>query len=58
MSEVVRRVDERDVRERLREVADEALCLGIVLLGQQPDVVSQAKQSLEQLTGIVRATAE
>ena len=38
-----RGVDQRDVRERLREVADQALGDRVVLLGEQADVVAQRR---------------
>ena len=41
-------VDQRDVRERLREVADQAPAPRVVLLGEQADVVAQRQQPLEQ----------
>ena len=43
--EVVRRVDEADVRERLREVAEQPLRRRVVLLGEQADVVARAPSS-------------
>src|SRR5688572_6314454 len=45
--QVARGVDQPDVRERLREVADLALEAAVVLLGQQADVVAQREQALE-----------
>src|SRR5687768_11341858 len=44
-----RGVDEPDVRERLREVAQHATGDGIVLLRQQPNIVAEREQPLEQL---------
>ena len=41
--------------ERLREVAELALRDRVVLLGEQPDVVGQAEQPLEQRAGLVGA---
>jgi hypothetical protein len=41
------RVDEADVAERLREVADQLARLGIDLLGEQSDVVDEADRALE-----------
>src|SRR5436853_888401 len=55
VTEVERRVDERDVRERLREVADLAAQPRVVLLGQQADVVAQGEQPLEKRPGFVQA---
>ena len=50
------RVDEADVRERLREVADESLRLRVVLLGQQAHVVAQAQKPLKDPTGVFMAS--
>jgi hypothetical protein len=36
------------VTERLRKVAQHAPIEGVVVLGQQADVIAQARQSLEQ----------
>ena len=44
-----RGVDQREVGERLREVAELAAGDRVVLLGQQADVVAQAEQALEEL---------
>jgi hypothetical protein len=41
-------VDDRNVRQRLREIADQVSATAIIFLGQQPDVVAQREQSLEQ----------
>ena len=49
------RVDERHVAERLREVADAGGRARVVLLGQQPDIVAQRQQPLEQLARLVAA---
>ena len=46
--QVVRGVDQRDVRERLREVADQPLASRVVLLGEQADVVAQREQPFEE----------
>ena len=58
MSDIVCRVDKRDMGERLREVADQALSAGVVFLREQADVVAQADQPLEQalrVRGAVRS---
>src|SRR5712691_200411 len=55
VTEVMRGVDERDVRERLREVADLAAAARVVLLGQQADVVAQREDPLEQRARLVDA---
>ena len=47
--ELERCVDQGDVRQRLREVSQLPLVLGIVFFGQQPNIVAQAQQALEQL---------
>ena len=47
-AEIERGVDQRDVREGLREVADQPARRAVVFLGQQPDVVAQRQQPLEQ----------
>ena len=46
-------LDEPDVRERLREVADEALSLGVVLLRDEPEVVAEGQQPLVELDRLV-----
>src|SRR3546814_647506 len=45
--EVVRGVDERDVREGLGEVAELVAAVRVVLLGEQADVVADRQQVLE-----------
>src|SRR5262249_23092375 len=39
--------DERNMREGLRKVAEQAPRVGVVLLGQQPQIVSQTEQAFE-----------
>ena len=51
-------VDERQVAERLREVADLAPQFDVVLLGEEPEVVPQAQQPLIQLARLVDPPAE
>ena len=41
-------VDQRDVGEGLRKVADQAAGARIVFLAEQPDIVAQRQQPLEQ----------
>ena len=53
MSEVVAELTSAMCENACEEIADQPLRAGVVLLGEQPDVVSEAKQSFEQLTGIV-----
>src|SRR6266511_6229288 len=47
VGQVAGAVDERHVRERLGEVAELAAEVRVELLGQQPDVVAQRQQALE-----------
>ena len=47
------RLDEREMREGLREVADESLALRVVLLRDQPEVVAEGEQPLVELHGLV-----
>ena len=42
-------VDEPDVRETLREVADQAPLAQVVLLGQEAEIVAKLQQALEEL---------
>src|SRR5205823_2956334 len=56
--EVVRRVHERDVRPGLREVAELALERGVVFLGEEPEIVLQREQPLEDLPGLVLAVLQ
>src|SRR5215217_5350012 len=53
LAEVHGGVDQRDMGEGLGEVAQLAAAGRVVLLGQQPDVVAQPQQPLEQLSGIL-----
>ena len=53
--EVEGRVDERDVRESLREVADQAFAIDVVFLGEQAEVVAQGEQALEEALRIFGA---
>src|SRR6185312_11713503 len=46
--DVERRAHEREMRERLWEVAEEALRLRVVLLRQQAEVVRKAGEPLEE----------
>ena len=56
--EVVGRVDQAHVGERLGHVADEAGGGGVELLGQETDVVPEVEQPLEELAGVVVAALE
>src|SRR5690348_13455070 len=51
-------VDQGDVRERLREVADQPAAADVVLLGEEADVVAQREQSLEELPRLVAAAGQ
>jgi hypothetical protein len=52
---VERRVHEREVRERLREVPELTARDGVVLLGEQADVVREPDQTFEELVRVVMA---
>src|SRR5690242_527079 len=45
--EVERGIDERDVREGLREISDLSFDARIVLLGEQSDIIAQCEKVLE-----------
>jgi hypothetical protein len=47
----VGRIDEPDVREGLREVPDQPPSRRVVLLGEEPEVVAQVEDPLEQPPG-------
>src|SRR3954467_11871943 len=49
LAQVHRGIDQRDVREGLREVAQLAAAARVGFLGEQADVVGEAAQALEQL---------
>src|SRR5262249_12499113 len=51
-------VDERDMREGLWEVPEEELGVGVVLFGEEAEIVAHAQQALEQLCRFVLATIE
>src|SRR4051794_13483134 len=48
MREIARRIDEREMREGLREIADEASRRRLVFLAHQADVVAQRYELFEQ----------
>src|SRR5205085_9016771 len=56
MTQVVCGVDQRHVRERLREVAYLPAQARVVFLRQQPEVVAKLEQALKQLARLVRAS--
>jgi hypothetical protein len=51
-------VDQADVAERLREVADHLVAFGVDLLGQQADVVDRRRRPLEGRLGLVQLADE
>src|SRR5438105_9192471 len=53
-----RGVYEREVGEGLGEVPQEAAGLGVVLLREQPDVVSEVEQPLEELARLLQPALE
>ena len=48
LQKIMRRIDHRQMRKRLGEIAKLPLADRIVFLRQQPDVVAQGHQALEQ----------
>src|SRR5439155_8463399 len=56
--QVQRGVDERDVGERLGEVAQQAPRSAIVLFREQPDVVGEPDQPLEESAGLLAAALQ
>src|SRR5579864_2021167 len=55
---VERRVDEREVRERLREIAELTLRSRIVFLREEPDVVGEADETIEERHRLVAAAEQ
>jgi len=51
-------VDDRNVRQCLREIADETSSSAIVFLGQQSNVIAEREQSLEQRHGVRLSAGE
>jgi UDP-N-acetyl-D-mannosaminuronic acid transferase (WecB/TagA/CpsF family) len=47
LRQIARRIHERDVRKRLREITDQPSSR-IVLLGEQPHIIAEVQQPLEQ----------
>jgi hypothetical protein len=45
-AQVQRRIDDADVAEGLREVAEHAACARVVLLGQEANVIAQAGKAI------------
>jgi hypothetical protein len=56
--QVVRGIDQSDVRERLRKVSDLASGSGIIFFCQQPDIVAQAQQPLKHRPSVFIATLQ
>src|SRR5579859_1877538 len=56
--QVERRVDEREVGEGLREVAELTLRSRVVLLSQQPDIVREADETVEERHRFVAAAEQ
>jgi hypothetical protein len=54
----VSRIHKGNVGESLREVPDQPLCFGIVLLRQQAHIVGKADHPLEDRSGVVSMTEE
>src|SRR5580698_1616910 len=57
-NKIVRRVDERDMGKCLRKISELAVKNGIVLLGQQADVVAQIEQTLEEFARLPMAAGD
>ena len=51
-------IDQGDMRESLREIAQVATGDRVVLLGQQPKIVRQSEQPLEQAPGLGEPAAQ
>jgi hypothetical protein len=56
--QIQRSVDDPDMTERLREIAQHAPGSRIVLLSQKPDVIAQSAQAIKQVTGLLIAALE
>src|SRR6266487_6384034 len=56
--EIERRIDERDVRKRLREVAELASRPRVPFLGQQAELGAQVEQPLEDLLRLVEPSLQ
>src|SRR3954451_6643586 len=48
--------DEREVRQRLREVSELSFRHGVVLLREKPDVVAKGEETLEDLARLIVMT--
>lgn len=56
--EFVGHADQRNVRERLGEIAQLAAGEGVVLLGQEAQVVAQEQKAFEEPAGVVLAAGQ
>ena len=57
-SQIMRGVDQSDMRERLRVVADLSPCPRIVLFGEQTDIVAQREEPFEQRASVIVPTLQ
>src|SRR5690349_2953107 len=57
VADIVGRIDERDVRERLRKIAQLALSARVVFLGEQPNIVAQADEPVEHVLRLDQAAS-
>src|ERR1700761_3191691 len=57
-AQTMRRIDEREMRESLRKVAEVATVVRIVFLRQKPHVIAQSQQPLEQSASLVVTTQQ
>src|SRR5258706_4677479 len=55
LHEIVGGIDQSNMRESLRKVADEATSQRVVLLRQQPDVIAEPNETLEKSTRLIGA---
>jgi hypothetical protein len=55
-AQIMGRIDERNVRKRLGEIADEPLGFGVVFLREEAYIVAQRQQSLEKLPCVLVST--
>ena len=55
LSQIEGGIDQRDMRQRLRKIAQQMAGFGIVLLAQQANVVANGQEALEQSASIILA---
>ena len=48
----MRRIDQREMGERLGEVAQQTMLLRMIFFREQSDIVAQLKQALEETLGV------